>query len=136
GTPPSRLGDKRIAIFPPLCSGIRTLSIPYSPLRLPVPVCNFQPFVRPLPMTKRLRLSYYSYDSLGNPWVSGGGAVRDREVLARMTHDVDITLYTARYPGFREREADGIRIRGLGFGRSNAVCRLTYALAANFRILF
>src|SRR5690606_23408357 len=87
-------------------------------------------------MTQRLRLSYYSYDSLGNPWVSGGGAVRDREVLARMTHDVDITLYTARYPGFREREADGIRIRGLGFGRSNAVCRLTYALAANFRILF
>jgi len=87
-------------------------------------------------MTQRLRLSYYSYDSLGNPWVSGGGAVRDREVLARMAREVDVTLYTARYPGFRDRVENGIRIRGLGFGRRNAVCRLTYALAANLRILF
>lgn len=87
-------------------------------------------------MPHRPRLSYYSYDSLGNPWVSGGGAVRDFEVLRRMARDVDVTLYTSRYPGFEERVEEGVRIRGLGFGRGNLVCRLTYALAANLRILF
>ncbi len=88
------------------------------------------------PMPHRPRLSHYSYDSLGNPWVSGGGAVRDFEVLRRMVREVDVTLYTARHPGFRERDEDGIRIRGLGFGRSNLLCRLTFALSANLRILF
>lgn len=88
------------------------------------------------PMPHRPRLSYYSYDSMGNPWVSGGGAVRDREVLTRMARDIEVTLYTARHPGFRDRVENGIRIRGLGFGRSNLLCRLTFALAANLRILF
>lgn len=87
------------------------------------------------PMPHRPRLSFYSYDSMGNPWVSGGGAVRDREVLTRLARDVEVTLYTARYPGFRDRAEHGIRVRGLGFGRSNLICRLTFALAANLRIL-
>jgi len=83
-----------------------------------------------------MRLSYYSYDSLGNPWVSGGGAVRDLEVLKRFARHAEVTLYTARYPGFRERVEDGVRIRGIGFGRSNRLCRLAYTLAANLRVLF
>jgi glycogen(starch) synthase len=81
-------------------------------------------------------LSYYSFDSLGNPWVSGGGAVRDFEVLRRIARHAEVTLFTARYPGFRDRTEDGIRIRGIGFGRANWLCRITYALSANLRILF
>ncbi len=82
------------------------------------------------------RLSYYSFDSLGNPWVSGGGAVRDFEVLKRIARNADVTLYTARYPGFKDRTEDGVRIRGLGFGNRNWLCRLMYTLHANCRILF
>jgi glycosyltransferase involved in cell wall biosynthesis len=81
-------------------------------------------------------LSYYSFDSLGNPWVSGGGAVRDLEVLKRFARHAEITLYTGRYPGFREGIRDGVRIRGIGFGRANWLCRLTFALSANLRVLF
>jgi len=81
-------------------------------------------------------LSYYSFDSLGNPWVSGGGAVRDFEVLKRFARHTQVTLYTARYPGFREETREGVRLRGLGFGRTNWFCRLTFSLAANLRILF
>lgn len=87
-------------------------------------------------MSSRPSLSYYSYDSLGNPWVSGGGAVRDFEVLRRIARHADVTLYTARYPGFRDRTEDGVRIRGIGFGRSNWICRLTFTLYANARVLF
>jgi glycosyltransferase involved in cell wall biosynthesis len=81
-------------------------------------------------------LSYYSFDSLGNPWVSGGGAVRDFEVIRRFARHADVTLYTAGYPGFRDHTEDGIRIRGIGFGRVNWLCRITFALSANLRILF
>jgi glycosyltransferase involved in cell wall biosynthesis len=77
------------------------------------------------------RLSYYSFDSLGNPWVSGGGARRDFEVLKRLAPRWRITLYVGRYPGFDPGEREGISVRGLGFGRTNALCRLTFALAAN-----
>src|SRR5690606_22681349 len=99
---------------------------------------GFRSFLTPVPsrFLRLMRLSYYSYDSLGNPWVSGGGAVRDLEVLKRFARHAEVTLYTARYPGFRERVEDGVRIRGIGFGRSNRLCRLAYTLAANLRVLF
>jgi glycosyltransferase involved in cell wall biosynthesis len=87
-------------------------------------------------MTSKPRLSYYSFDSLGNPWVSGGGAVRDFELLKRFAQHAEVTLFVGHYPGFRERTQDGVRIRGLGFGGTNALCRLTFALCANLRILF
>ena len=82
------------------------------------------------------KLSYYSFDSLGNPWVAGGGAVRDFEVLKRFAGHAEVTLFTGRYPGFREETREGVRIRGLGFGGRNWLCRLTFALAANLRVLF
>ncbi len=87
-------------------------------------------------MKKAIRLSYYSYDSLGNPWVSGGGAVRDFEVLKRFAPHAEITLYVGRYPGFKEQTREGVRMWGLGFGSSNWLCRLTFSLAANIRLLF
>ncbi len=85
---------------------------------------------------RRFRLSYYSYDSLQNPWCAGGGALRDFEVLRRFAKKWDVTLYVGQYPGFSPVDMEGIRIRALGFGRSNWVCRLTFALAANLRLVF
>jgi glycosyltransferase involved in cell wall biosynthesis len=83
------------------------------------------------------KLSYYSFDSLGNPWVSGGGAVRDAEVLRRFARHAEVTLYTARYPGFKDRDEHGVRIRGIGSGRANPNwwCRLAFACSANWRVL-
>jgi glycosyltransferase involved in cell wall biosynthesis len=83
------------------------------------------------------RLSYYSYDSLGNPWLSGGGALRDYEILKRQREGWEsITVWTGRYPGFRESEKDGIRYRGLGFGGGGyLVSRLAFTLSANLRVL-
>lgn len=87
-----------------------------------------------LPRPKRL--SFYSYDSLGNPWLSGGGALRDFEILRRQKQAWSgITVWTGTYPGFKEGDRSGIRYRGLGFGRSYLVSRLSYTLFANLRVL-
>jgi glycosyltransferase involved in cell wall biosynthesis len=82
-------------------------------------------------------LSYYSYDSLNNPWLSGGGALRDFEILKRQKDSWSrITIYTGAYPGLGETEREGIRFRKLGFGRSYLVSRLTFTLFANLRVPF
>jgi glycosyltransferase involved in cell wall biosynthesis len=89
---------------------------------------------------RKPRLSYYSYDSLGNPWLSGGGALRDFEILKRQRSSwADITVWTGKYPGFRDSVREGIRYRGLGFGnlgKGYLASRLAFTLAANLRILF
>jgi glycosyltransferase involved in cell wall biosynthesis len=81
-------------------------------------------------------LSYYSYDSQRNPWCAGGGALRDLEALKRYASRWQVTLYVGRFPGFLPVDMDGIRIRALGWGGSNLVCRITFGLMANLRILF
>lgn len=82
------------------------------------------------------RLSYYSYDSLNNPWCAGGGALRDMEALKRYASEWDVTLFVGRFPGFAPAAIDGVRVRGLGFGHSNLICRISFGLAANLRVLF
>jgi glycosyltransferase involved in cell wall biosynthesis len=46
-----------------------------------------------------------------------------------------VTLVVGGYSGFRPETRDGIRIVGAGFGKSDGLCRLTYSLAANLRLL-
>ena len=84
----------------------------------------------------RLKLSYYSYDSLQNPWCAGGGALRDFEVLRRLAKHWDVTLYVGRYPGFSPQNREGVKIRALGMGKTNWLCRLTFTLSANLRLPF
>jgi hypothetical protein len=84
----------------------------------------------------RARLSYYSYDSLGNPWLAGGGALRDFEVLRRQREMWgSITVYTGSFPGFREGEREGVHYRALGWRRSYLFSRITFTLLANLRLL-
>lgn len=88
-------------------------------------------------MSSRKSLAYYSYDSLKNPWLSGGGALRDFEVLKRQTEAwKEIVIWTGAYPGFVAAKREGIQIRPLGFGNSYLVSRLSFTLLANFRLLF
>jgi glycosyltransferase involved in cell wall biosynthesis len=83
------------------------------------------------------RLSYYSYDSLKNPWLSGGGALRDFEILQRQRGRwKDIVVYTGSYPGFRDEVREGVRYRKLGFGRKYLISRLSFTFFANLRVLF
>src|SRR5690606_2403252 len=77
----------------------------------------------------------YSYDSLKNPWCAGGGALRDLEALKRYAFHWNVTLYVGRFPGFVAEDIAGVRIRALGWGRGNLLCRVTFGLMANLRVL-
>jgi glycosyltransferase involved in cell wall biosynthesis len=87
-------------------------------------------------MERKPRLTFYSYDSQGNPWLSGGGSLRDWEVLSRLTPHAEVTLVVGRYLGFKPGTRDGVRTIGVGFGNSDGLCRVMYTLAANLRMLF
>lgn len=81
-------------------------------------------------------LIYYSYDSLGNPWCSGGGARRDFEVLSRhAASGWKVRLWVGYFPGFKPTREGNLSIDALGYGRSNAVSRLLYAVCANLHAL-
>jgi glycosyltransferase involved in cell wall biosynthesis len=83
-----------------------------------------------------MRLSYYSFDSLGNPWVAGGAARRDWEVLKEFSRSLEVTLLVGTYRGFRPGVYDGVHVRALGRGTSHWMSRLTYTVGANARVLF
>jgi glycosyltransferase involved in cell wall biosynthesis len=81
-------------------------------------------------------LIYYSYDSLGNPWCSGGGARRDFEVLSRhAASGWKVRLIVGYFPGFKPTRKGNFSIEALGYGRSNAVSRLLFAICANLHAL-
>lgn len=78
-----------------------------------------------------MRITHLIYDDLGNPWLSGGGALRAREIYRRLATRHQITLICGAYPGApREEVIDGIRILRIGSDRSYALSRLSYALLA------
>ena len=78
------------------------------------------------------KLIHLSYDSPWNPWVAGGGAVRDWELGRRLQADWDVELWSGAFPGCDAYGADSPRVRWLGLHRNNRwVSRISYALAAN-----
>ena len=78
-----------------------------------------------------MRIVHLIYDDLGNPWLSGGGAVRAREIYRRLAERHEVTLVCGRYPGAPvEEEVDGVRIVRVGSEAGYARSRLAYCQAA------
>ncbi|MBA2671031.1 MAG: glycosyltransferase family 4 protein [Gemmatimonadetes bacterium] len=78
-----------------------------------------------------LRVVHCIYDSPGNPWVAGGGAVRLHELYRRLEGQVDVTVITGNFPGARDETVDGVPYRRLGARSPYAWSRLSYARAAS-----
>jgi len=68
-----------------------------------------------------MKICHLIYDDLGNPWLSGGGAVRAREIYRRLAERHQITLITGRYPGARSEERkEGMRFVRVGPAQKEA----------------
>ncbi len=82
-------------------------------------------------------LTFYSYDSLGNPWCGGGGAYRDLEILKQQKNNWrSITFIVGNHHSKKTPSIDNISFHYLGWGKSYLTSRLSYTLLANLKILF
>jgi glycosyltransferase involved in cell wall biosynthesis len=73
------------------------------------------------------------YDSPGNPWVGGGGAVRAREINRRLAaRGVEVEQLAGAFPGAEGEEevVPGYRVRRLGISRPYPLSRLTFSRLA------
>ena len=78
-----------------------------------------------------MKICHLIYDDIRNPWLSGGGALRAREIYRRLAERHQITLVTGHFPGApREECQDGLRFVRVGTDRSYALSRLSYCRCA------
>lgn len=63
------------------------------------------------------RLVISSYDDLGNPYYSGGGAVAVHEVASRLSSQFNIVVLTANFPGAKDYVEEQVSYRHVGFSR-------------------
>ena len=78
-----------------------------------------------------MKICHLIYDDLGNPWLSGGGAVRAREIYRRLTDRHEITFITGMFPqAERDGWVDGMRFCRVGSATSYRRSRLSYCREA------
>jgi glycosyltransferase involved in cell wall biosynthesis len=65
------------------------------------------------------KVIFSSFDDLGNPYYSGGGAVAVHEIARRMVSTFDIEVITGNYPGAKNRTIDGVRYSRIGNANLN-----------------
>jgi glycogen synthase len=83
----------------------------------------------------RPSLDFYSFDFVDNPWLGGGGAYRDLEILSRWRPTFSaIRLFIGGYPGAKPHERNGIQVIPLGSGRTEWASRLAFVLRANWNL--
>jgi len=65
------------------------------------------------------RLVHLSYDSPWNPWLAGGGALRDWEMAKRFTAPWEVELWSGAFPGCDGLGQDAPATRWLGTRKNN-----------------
>lgn len=70
---------------------------------------------------KRLNIAIFDMDNLKNPFWAAGQARATREVAKRLAKKHQITVYCAKYPGFKDYKADGITYTHIGIVNKSPV---------------
>lgn len=86
-------------------------------------------------MRKNLIIS--TYDSVGNPYYSGGGAQSIHEVAKRLSQEYKVTVIAGNYKKAKEKFSDGVHYRYIGtklFGPK--IGQIIYTLSLPFAALF
>jgi glycogen(starch) synthase len=76
-----------------------------------------------------MKIRHVIYDSVGNPWVGGGGAGRVHQLYKRINKDNDILIICGNYPD-ADNEIDGVKYLRLGFTGYYALSRLSFNILA------
>ncbi|MEN9352710.1 MAG: hypothetical protein RL318_35 [Fibrobacterota bacterium] len=77
------------------------------------------------------RLVHLSYDSPWNPWLAGGGALRDWEMAKRFTAPWEVELWSGAFPECDGKGQDAPKTRWLGWRKANRwISRFGYSAQA------
>jgi len=82
-----------------------------------------------------MKIAYYSYDHVANPYCGGGGAYRDLTINTLLASRHTIHCYYGRFRGARSAVDRGLRISFLGSSFNYPISRITYALCATLHSL-
>jgi glycogen(starch) synthase len=83
-----------------------------------------------------MKIAFYSYDSIQNPWCGGGGAYRDLMIHRQLANLHEITCYHGKFKGTGNHTDKDICFRFLGSPANYLISRITYALLATIHSLF
>lgn len=82
-----------------------------------------------------MRILHYIYDDIKNPWLGGGGAIRNMEVNKRLSKKHNITIVCGGYLGAKnEEKKEGVNIKRIGNSKSYLWSRLLYTFKAHTEI--
>lgn len=80
-----------------------------------------------------MKIIHIIYDSIGNPWLGGGGAKRTHELNKRLALHHSVMVVTGNFPSAKQ-QVDGVHYRRLGIPGPYALSRLTFFLSAYFYV--
>jgi glycosyltransferase involved in cell wall biosynthesis len=83
-----------------------------------------------------MKIAYYSYDHVGNPYCGGGGAYRDLMIHTLLASRHSIRCYYGNFRGARPTVDGDQRIFFLGSSLNYLISRITYSICATFHCLF
>src|SRR4051812_12266683 len=81
-----------------------------------------------------MKIIHIIYDSIGNPWLGGGGAERTHEMYKRISRNNKVIILTGNYPK-AEKVIDGVEYKRVGFGSNYILSRISYLLFMPFYLL-
>jgi len=83
-----------------------------------------------------MKIAYYSYDHVGNPYCGGGGAYRDLMIHTLLASRHSIRCYYGSFRGARPNIDGDRRIYFLGSSLNYLISRITYSICATVHCLF
>lgn len=83
-----------------------------------------------------MKIFCYSYDSLKNPFLGGGGIYREVNIHRELAQKHDITFFHGYFKKAKSYSENNIIFKYLGFGKSFLLSRFTFFLFATIHSLF
>jgi glycogen(starch) synthase len=83
-----------------------------------------------------MKIAFYSYDSIKNPWCGGGGAYRDLMIHQQLSGRHEITCFCGKFKGAANHAEKDLGFRFLGNPATYLISRISYALLATIHSLF
>jgi glycogen synthase len=82
-----------------------------------------------------MKIIHIIYDSIGNPWLGGGGGFRTQELYSKLRYRHNINIFTGNFLG-APKNINGVNYTRIGFGSNYLISRLSFLFFVYFYVIF